>query len=93
MNETWICVAGDKRIAVRCLNVMTWSEVRQFATKKFGDVDPATIDLKVSVDDGVPSGVPVLEVQWVGNDFSHGGTPLRRRMQERALGAEEWADA
>jgi len=92
MNEVWVCSAGDKRLAVRCASVLTAYEVRQFAAKKLG-VDPTAVDLKASVDDGVPRGVSVVEVQWAGNDFSHGGTPLGRRLQERASGAAEWADA
>ena len=90
MSEWWVCSAGDKRLAVRCASVLTAWEVRQFAAKRLG-VDPPALDSRLS-DDGVPSGVPAVELQWVGNDFSHGGTPGGRRLQERVLGTSEWAD-
>ena len=91
MSDVWICTLGDKTLAVRCLTVVTAYEVRQFAAKKFG-ADPASIDVKPSTD-GVPSGDDAIEVQWTGNDFSHGGATGCRRLQERALGAAEWADS
>ena len=91
MNDVWICTAGDRKLAVRCASVLTAYEVRQFAAKKLC-ADSTTVVVKPSVDDGVPHGVDAVEVQWVGNDFSHGGTMQGRRLQERALGAEEWVD-
>lgn len=92
MNDSWICAAGGKRIGVRCLTVVTAHEVRQFAARKLG-ADPASIDVKRAPEDGIPAGATVFEVQWVGNDFSHGGTTHGRRMQERAMGGEEWVNA
>ena len=91
MNELWVCNAGDKKLAVRCVGVLTAWEVRQFAAKKLG-VDPSALDSKLSLD-GTPFGVPVVEVQWTGDDYAHGGTAQGRRLQERAIGAREWTDA
>ena len=91
INETWVCIAGDKKLVVRCVGVLTAWEVRQLVAKKFG-ADPSTLDCTRSKE-GVPSGFPVIEVQWTGSDYSHGGTPQGRRLQERALGAEEWTDS
>ena len=90
MNETWVCEAGDKKLTVRCVGVLTAWEVRQFAAKKLG-VDPPALDSALSL--VCPFDVPVVELRWTGDDYAHGGTPLERRLQERALGAEEWADA
>ena len=91
MNEVWICAAGDKKLTVRCLSILTAWEVRQFAAKKLG-VDPPSLESKLSTD-GAPSGSTVIEVRWTGDDYAHGGTTKGRRLQERALGAQEWTDA
>ena len=114
INDVWLCDAIGKKIAVRCLSILTAYEVRQYAAKKLG-ADPAGLDCQriseaviappESAPEKVPdwrdlsrpapslAAVPVIEVQWVGSDYSHGGTPDGRRLQERALGAEEWVDA
>ena len=93
MSETWVCTSSDhhRRVAVRCVGVLTAFEVRQFAAKKLG-VEPGSVDAKLTAD-GVPFGTPVIEVRWTGDDYAHGGTTRCRRLQERPLGTAEWVDA
>jgi hypothetical protein len=91
MDEMWVCAAGDERLVVRCVGVLTAWEVRQFAAKKLG-ADPSLLDCRSTLG-GAPFGDPVVEVRWAGDDYAHGGTPGGRRMQERPLGAADWTDA
>lgn len=86
--DRWICAIDGHRLIVDCFDILTAYEVKHFAARQWG-VDPAIVRLmpSKSKDDR-----PDVEVRWVGSDFSHGGTEERRRLQKRAVGAEEWED-
>ena len=62
-----------------------WFDARAYALAKIGE--------GVQVRSVSTSHKPDVELRWVGSDFSHGGTPQGRRLQERALGAKKWTDA
>ena len=96
MNDVWVCVAGDRKIAIHCeQNALTWHEVRSYAASRLG-VDPFSSDFSTHRNpvDGLPSGVEIVEVRWVGDDYAHGGAPGRRRMQCRSPGdpVDQWMD-
>lgn len=92
MNDVWYATAGDKKLIIRCeKNDLTWYEIRTIASKKLG-VEPFSEDLTILRNpENVPAGVNLLEVRWTGDDYAHGGTPGRRRLQERSPGGE-WVE-
>jgi hypothetical protein len=92
-NDNWVATAGGRKLLIRCeVNDLTWYEVRTIVSKKLG-VEPFSQDLTIERNPArEPSpGAEVVEVRWTGDDYAKGGTPGRRRMQERAPGGE-WVD-
>ena len=66
-----------------------WFDARAYALAKIGE----GVQVR-SVSPVVAGGTkPDVELRWVGTDFSHGGTPQGRRLQERALGDKKWTYA
>ena len=93
MNDIWLCTFGDKKLLIRCeRSELSWHDARSFAAKKLG-VEPYCVEALRSEIDAVPAVLEweVVEVRWTGDDYAHGGTPGRRRMQEREPGGE-WVD-
>jgi|SRR5271166_325486 len=93
-NDIWVSSAGGRKLVIRCeLNALTWYEVRAFASKRLG-VEPFSADLSIERNPArePPPSASIIELRWSGDDYAHGGTPGRRRMQERAPGGE-WVDA
>jgi len=92
-NDIWVSSAGGRKLVIRCeINALTWYEVRTIVSKKLG-VEPFSNDLSIERNPAVdpPARADVVEVRWTGDDYSHGGTPGKRRMQERTPGGE-WSD-
>lgn len=92
-NDNWVATTGGRKLLIRCeVNDLTWYEVRTIVSKKLG-VEPFSQDLTIERNPAtaVPARVEVLEVRWTGDDYAKGGTPGKRRMQERAPGGE-WVD-
>jgi len=85
----WVCTSGpvedNRKLIIRCeMSALTWAEVRNLAAQRLG-VEPGAVDIR-SFSDG-----QVIDLRWVGDDYAHGGTPERRRLQEFTDG--EWVDA
>lgn len=81
----WICDSGEGRLIVRCAQTeLSWHEARGFASKRLG-VEPAALQLNKVFESNV------VEVRWAGDDYAHGGTPNRRRLQEKTTEGE-WVD-
>ncbi len=92
-NDVWVSSAGGRKFVIRCeVNDLTWYEVRAISSKRLG-VEPFSSELSIERNPArePPASADTVEVRWTGDDYAHGGTPGRRRMQERKLGGE-WAD-
>jgi hypothetical protein len=92
-NDIWVGTAGGRKLLIRCeVNDLTWYEVRSIFSKKLG-VEPFSDQLTIERNPAIapPARADMLEVRWTGDDYAKGGTPGRRRMQERAPGGE-WVD-
>ena len=93
-NDVWVCTTtGGRKLVICCeLNDLTWYEIRTIASKRLG-IEPFSTDLTIERNPAVdpPARAEALEVRWTGDDYAKGGTPGRRRMQERKPGGE-WVD-
>ncbi len=92
-NDIWVASAGGKKLVICCeVNDLTWYEVRTIVSRHLG-VEPFSNDLTIERNPArePPAGAEALEVRWTGDDYAKGGTPGRRRMQERKPGGE-WVD-
>jgi len=91
VRETWYCMAPGAQLTVRCVGVVTAYEIRQFAAKRLG-VDPSAVAARLLTADA-PLPEPVVDLQWAGDDYAHGGSKGGRRMQVRDAGQDAWSDA
>lgn len=91
MNDVWLCTyKTHQRLVVRCLTILTWHEVRDYAARKLG-VDPGELLARLAepADGELPQAV---QVRYIGSDYTGpAGREGRRRLQEEVGG--KWVDA
>jgi hypothetical protein len=92
--DYWLCTLDYQRqLTVKCAsNDLTAHEVRAFAARKLGGAEPQSITVELL---SLPISVELLrrwavEVRWAGDDYAHGASTGRRRLQERI--GKKWSD-
>ena len=79
----WRCAGNGRTLVVRCEGRLTAFEVRAFAAQRL-QCEPSALEM-VQTDLE-----PDVTLRWAGDDYAHGGTPNRRRLQELVDG--KWMD-